>query len=1548
MPIDVGQVVFHDYGERPRVVHSRLVLAEVDRSTFEYAIATPDGDVYIEVCDGSNGDLRHFYTGGPGGGLPRGVPANCIYGFAPMTAMEYSQLMREGAAVALAERTARGMVGVPPVLGAVGGAGPPAAAAAAPAVVPAMGAVPGQAVEVWVLGECCGDRRIGEQVVPPVGLPTLGDFGLMSLVDRDGNSRAVLIKKMPVDQIASFCDERIQLARDATAVEGEERSSSDDIRTLSIKYTANGERRRVFKETIGELTQTEMEDFPYEPRTCLPYLQAIVNMSESAYGQHLQWIQQAKIPEGSRAIYEDETLAHILDVAVCYDGLAVCNLASFELLVRRRQLLAEAHSYSPSAPCFEGADYWMGTKFKAGGGIVIPSLIEHVARKLHADAQILKERRKLEENKGKAKGKPSKGAYDDSADVGVGSVVNMDLSRLSLPSGGVAGVSLVDSLEGSTRNMVEDFENYMFQDADAWTYLEDEAAKVPPYNDQLLATRKGYLAFLRRLFDAGVLGYTSTCRGRVGAFTVAKKSKVVEGVEQKRQRLVLDCRQTNLQFREPPMTELGSLASLGNISLPKDKNLYVASADIRDCFYAVNCPNGMSDFFCLKSDLSPSEAQFVSNGTWNVSDDLPRISPCVTVLPMGFSWSFYLIQVLHEQATMRALHIPRTSLILDGQPPPVVDDSSCVAMPYCDNVHTISLDPHVCQAGCNVVQDELKGLGFELHEETEASTQCNTLGGVIDGELGQVRASNQRMWRISLGFQYLTYAKVHPVLVQKLLGHAMTLCVLNRAGMSVFRRLYDFVEQGGDARYLTVLEREECWNFIGIIPLLFADLRKPWSDTVIASDASPDGFGMCESTLDLKEVESIGQWNERWRFRRLPASEWAPRKRALGRNVFGDVRTVVGNANNWDECQQYSHNDAFPEVPAYHLSPHKWKTVGLGKWANTHEHITLKEGRALVLALRRLSRTRRHRGRKHLIFLDNIALCFAVRKGRAHTYDMLRVMQQLPRVIASAPKKDCRTLRASPKIQVESKVKGPKSSKRMISSKSIPLPANKRVRRTVQAVVMQEEPEDKLIGKLAQLRKVTKLEGKSISKESRAQYALYLQRFRDFCLGSGVQWPMPVMDADLLMADFMDVMFQDGRSAHEGEKTLAALEFEFIELKGQMARSRRALRGWRKVMPATSRLPLPKMMMHGIAMQLLSQGKRDMALMTLVMFSLYLRPGEALDLCKRHVVAPVKMAGNQGLDVRSPGLQHGQGAGQVADRSKCPAIQQGGKSAATAQSAQPFQSKILPVERKEHGEGLPRIDPSTIVDRLNQVDILTLQHRPHRFGIELFAGSGRLAAAITATGLPTFPIDICLFPSHNVLDLHVEKKLISWIQQGRILFIWAGMPCATFSRARKHDNLGPGPLRTDEFLWGLPGLGFADRKKVHEGNLLLAFLLRVLHACQQYSIPYMVENPASSMLWNMSTVTRFCCQYSPYYLTLDYCAYGEHWKKPTSILFNFIHLHPLAKRCAGHHNKCQFTHKPHIALQGRDKNGTFLTLVAQPYPWMLVRDIAALVSSRCG
>ena len=83
-----------------------------------------------------------------------------------------------------------------------------------------------------------------------------------------------------------------------------------------------------------------------------------------------------------------------------FDGLNIANLASFELIVRRRQLIAEAHAYSPAAPTYEAADHFLQVGRRPGGAIVTQTLTKHVAEKLHQEGQILKERGKLREEKG--------------------------------------------------------------------------------------------------------------------------------------------------------------------------------------------------------------------------------------------------------------------------------------------------------------------------------------------------------------------------------------------------------------------------------------------------------------------------------------------------------------------------------------------------------------------------------------------------------------------------------------------------------------------------------------------------------------------------------------------------------------------------------------------------------------------------------------------------------------------------------------------------------------------------------------------------------------------------------------------------------------------------------------------------------------------------------------------------------------------------------------------------------------------------------------------
>ena len=91
----------------------------------------------------------------------------------------------------------------------------------------------------------------------------------------------------------------------------------------------------------------------------------------------------------------------------------------------------------------------------------------------------------------------------------------------------------------------------------------------------------------------------------------------------------------------------------------------------------------------------------------------------------------------------------------------------------------------------------------------------------------------------------------------------------------------------------------------------------------------------------------------------------------------------------------------------------------------------------------------------------------------------------------------------------------------------------------------------------------------------------------------------------------------------------------------------------------------------------------------------------------------------------------------------------------------------------------------------------------------------------------------------------------------------------------------------------------------------------------------------------------------PEFAHLDFCQYGESWKKGTSFLHYGLDLSPLDKRCHMKQGRCSRTGERHVVLQGTDAAGKFLTLTAQPYPHALCTRFAQLLRQhlaghRCG
>ena len=1258
-------------------------------------------------------------------------------------------------------------------------------------------------------------------------------------------------------------------------------------------------------------------------------------------------------------------------------------------------------------------------------------------------------------------------------EAGVGDVVDMQLGALSLPSGTVAGVDLSSQLPKPLREMVNNFEDWLLRDADSWAQVSHLASSLRPYNDPSLNRRSGYLQFLKHLRQCGILGLSTRVRGRVGAFTVAKKDKVVNGQKVKRQRLVLDCRQVNLQFKTPPHVELGSLSALTELELGDSQCLYTSGSDIQDCFYACFLPKGLEEFFCLASDLTPDEAAEVFGGYAYEYSQRDRVSPCITVLPMGFNWSFYLVQKLHEGASLDALQIPRSQLVLDGYPAPPVAGDAVISMPYCDNVHCMGSSAEACGQGEMKICDRLVEMGFTLHEHEPPSLVFPTLGGVIDGERGEIRTTASRAWNLIFAFEYLIENVVTTDLVQRLLGHAMVVCVLNRCGISVFRRLYDFIEKADSPRRLTREEASECRVFVGLIPLLVGDLRRGWSQTITATDASPEGYGVCERECGVEDVRSVGKWSERWRFRRLPPEEWQPRRRATGLNPFSDISTGGASGETSDPLE-YVSNELFPEVPFSLMEPEAWHTVLMGRWRVASEHITLKEGRALVLAARRLARNSNNRRKKHLVIVDNMALAFAVTKGRATNFALLRIIQQLSAL----------SLLGDFQLRVrwvpsEWNVADGPSRGRILPSSQDELGTSK------QPANISSKPEDpnegdsrELIGKCAENREQASQEGhsegaglgvrfKNGDYQERASFGReareaqesgktcpeepvvllrdeecfnggggpvpdVLQEIREFLPGArsfkargrdGRRVPHGLLGPPLLRGEGVErggenggrgrvllprqqgadsqesqspqglaegitagqsfaTSFVSGVWNHHGpvEETAQADGPDGVTLFRCVSPPRRGIhpdeeglrgtrsRGWEPVCNARHRDSGHRgfyarqggsLRQHHLVEQqgsAVAGGAHQGACPHAKQegrspFRLH-PPDVSRRACssRKRVGAggtsslptPARRGG-RGPELEGAGLQRREGARTVADRPVSETIRQDREDPENPQPVIVRRSGVLSMVTPQYGAGVQGSDGSSLNQRMSS-DVFRLSPLPQRFALEVFAGTARVTTALINVGVPCFPIDICLFNGHDVLNSEVEHKILSWIRSGRILFIWLGMPSTSFSRTRQHDSFGPAPVRSDSAPEGLNGLSLADKKKVVTGNRLLYFTLRVIRTCHSFQVPYAVENPRFSRAWDMRCMQRFISQCHPGWVVFDFCQYGEPWRKPTGLLFQHIDFSALHAECHPQQGFCSHSKRPHICLKGRVEQGSLLTLKAQPYPYALATVVADVVA----
>ena len=235
-----------------------------------------------------------------------------------------------------------------------------------------------------------------------------------------------------------------------------------------------------------------------------------------------------------------------------------------------------------------------------------------------------------------------------------------------------------------------------------------------------------------------------------------------------------------------------------------------------------------------------------------------------------------------------------------------------------------------------------------------------------------------------------------------------------------------------------------------------------------------------------------------------------------------------------------------------------------------------------------------------------------------------------------------------------------------------------------------------------------------------------------------------------------------------------------------------------------------------------------------------------------------------------------------------------------------------------------------------------------KFFLDLFSGSGGVGRALRQQGFRVYEYDIANGSQYDLTSPKNLHNILTAIRSGQVLGVMLATPCTSFSVARDRTCV----IRDALHPWGLPReqLCDTDYKKIQVGNACARASLQIAHACVAYNVPWIIENPHSSKLWWVPEFEALACLPSSQVRIVDFCAYRRPWRKRTRFLFGQVDPQDLdrflPRRCCEVHGRCSFRSGKHFNLTGSGPNNIPWTLIAQPYPPLLCKDLAHALGAR--
>ena len=123
--------------------------------------------------------------------------------------------------------------------------------------------------------------------------------------------------------------------------------------------------------------------------------------------------------------------------------------------------------------------------------------------------------------------------------------------------------------------------------------------------------------------------------------------------------------------------------------------------------------------------------------------------------------------------------------------------------------------------------------------------------------------------------------------------------------------------------------------------------------------------------------------------------------------------------------------------------------------------------------------------------------------------------------------------------------------------------------------------------------------------------------------------------------------------------------------------------------------------------------------------------------------------------------------------------------------------------------------------------------------------------------------------------------------------------------------------------------------RVTSANELVRIVAKLCELCTVIGVPWVIENPRSSLIWQMPNLNKLVTKTKAEFCRYDYCQFGTEWQKPTVLMTcgnpllktNQVRCDPQKTSGLDGPSICSKTKKPHVSRTG---TVTMQTRSAQP------------------